>query len=257
MRRRPMKRFRAVALVAIGLNLILSSALSAQQAAAIAGAVRDTSGAVLPGVTVEAASPVLIEKVRTVVTDDQGRYNIVDLRPGVYRVTFTLPGFNTLVREGVALSSGFTAAVNADLPVGALQSSGISAESNADGSVVNMIPKEGSNGFSGSFAGLYTSDRFEASNLNDDLRARGLTTVSKILKIYDTGATLGGPIRKDKLWFFASFREWGNQHLMAGNFWNKTQGSPFYTPDLSHPADRAQWYESKSARVTRQARREP
>src|SRR4029453_2405113 len=100
--------------------------------------------------------------------------------------------------------------------------------------------------------GLYTSDKFESSNLNDDLRARGLTTISKILKIYDTGVTLGGPIKKDKLWFFASFREWGNQHLMAGNFWNKTQGTPFYTPDLSHPADRAQGDESKAARVTGQ-----
>src|ERR671930_173089 len=73
----------------------------AQQTSAIAGVVRDTSGAVLPGVTVEAASPVLIEKVRTVVSDDQGRYNIVDLRPGTYAVTFTLPGFNMLRRDGV------------------------------------------------------------------------------------------------------------------------------------------------------------
>jgi hypothetical protein len=134
-----------------------------------------------------------------------------------------------------------------------VQSSGISAESNADGSVVNMIPKEGGNIFSGNISGLYTSDRFEASNLNDDLRARGLTTVSKILKIYDTGVTFGGPIRKDKLWFFASLREWGNGHLMAGNFWNKTQGTPFYTPDLSRPGDRFQWYESKAVRVTWQA----
>src|SRR5512138_1362811 len=106
----------------ITLLLALGTTAAAQQApSGIAGVVRDTSGAVLPGVTVEAASPVLIEKVRTVVTDDQGRYNIVDLRPGVYRVTFTLPGFNTLAREGVELTSGFTAAVNAELPVGALQ----------------------------------------------------------------------------------------------------------------------------------------
>jgi len=108
-------------LLALVCTFVAASDARAQQTSAIAGVVRDTSGAVLPGVTVEAASPVLIEKVRTVVTDDQGRYNIVDLRPGVYRVTFTLPGFNTLVREGVALSSGFTAAVTADLPVGALQ----------------------------------------------------------------------------------------------------------------------------------------
>lgn len=71
----------------------LPSAAYAQ--ASITGVVRDTSGGVLPGVTVEAASPVLIEKVRTVVTDGNGRYQIVDLRPGAYTVTFTLAGFNT------------------------------------------------------------------------------------------------------------------------------------------------------------------
>jgi hypothetical protein len=119
-----------------------------------------------------------------------------------------------------------------------LQSSGISAESNADGSVVNMIPKEGSNLFAGTLSGLYTSDKFEASNLNDDLRSRGLTTVSKILKVYDAGITFGGPIKRDKVWFFGSFREWGNGHLMAGNYWNKTQGTPSYTADLSRPGDR-------------------
>jgi hypothetical protein len=80
----------------------------------IAGVVRDTSGAVLPGVSVEAASPALIEKVRTVVTDDQGQYKIVDLRPGSYTVTFTLAGFSTVKREGLELTTGFTAAVNAD-----------------------------------------------------------------------------------------------------------------------------------------------
>ena len=336
---------------------LFSHTAFAQQTSAIAGVVRDGSGAVLPGVTVEAASPALIEKVRTVVTDDQGRYNIVDLRPGTYTVTFSLSGFNTLKREGIELTSGFTAAINAELPVGSLeetitvtgesplvdtqnvrkqtilsselldllptstknwativevtpgfsgsfadvagqlnqnignayhgktgtkrqfdgmsidhasgnvgylvnsnmiqevslQSSGISAESNADGSVVNMIPKEGSNTFAGTLSGLYTSDKFEASNLNDDLRSRGLTTVSKILKIYDAGITFGGPIKQDKLWFFGSFREWGNGHLMAGNYWNKTQGTPFYTADLSRPGDRFQWYESKAIRVTWQA----
>ena len=87
----------------------------------IAGVVKDTSGAVLPGVTVEAASPALIEKVRTVVTDGEGRYNIVDLRPGSYSVTFRLPGFNTVKREGITLTAGFTATVNADLQVGALE----------------------------------------------------------------------------------------------------------------------------------------
>src|SRR5437870_2016455 len=121
MRRRPMKRYGAVALVAVGLNLILSSAVPAQQAAAIAGAVRDTSGAVLPGVTVEAASPVLIEKVRSVVSDDTGQYRSVGLRPGTYTVTFSLPGFSTVKREGIELSGSFVATVNGDLKVGALE----------------------------------------------------------------------------------------------------------------------------------------
>ena len=87
---------------------------------AIAGVVKDTTGSVLPGVTVEASSPALIEKVRTAVTDDHGEYKIVELRPGAYAVTFALTGFSTIKREGVELTAGFTATVNAELPVGAL-----------------------------------------------------------------------------------------------------------------------------------------
>ena len=89
---------------------ILPATLWAQAATgSIAGVVRDASGAVLPGVTVEAASPALIEKVRTVVTDAAGAYRIVELRPGTYTVTFTLPGFSTVRREGVELTASFTA----------------------------------------------------------------------------------------------------------------------------------------------------
>ena len=86
----------------------------------IAGVVKDTSGAVLPGVTVEASSPALIEKARTVVSDAQGQYTIIELRPGVYTVTFVLPGFSTVKREGIVLTTGFTANVSADLAVGEL-----------------------------------------------------------------------------------------------------------------------------------------
>src|SRR3989449_766654 len=75
----------------------------------------------MPGVTVEAASPALIEKVRVAVTDDQGNYKITELRPGTYSVTFTLPGFSTYKREGIELTSGFTATVTAEMRVGALQ----------------------------------------------------------------------------------------------------------------------------------------
>ena len=91
---------------------------SAQALGTIAGVVRDASGAVLPGVTVEAASPALIEKVRTVVTDGGGQYQIVSLPPGVYAVTFTLTGFSTVKREGIEVTINFTASVNADLKVG-------------------------------------------------------------------------------------------------------------------------------------------
>src|ERR1700737_4853019 len=86
----------------------------------ITGQVKDESGGVLPGVTVEAASRVLIEKMKTVQTDAEGRYTVTDLRPGTYKVTFSLVGFSTVLRDGVELPGNFTATVNADLKVGAL-----------------------------------------------------------------------------------------------------------------------------------------
>src|SRR6478609_3721555 len=99
----------------------LSSPARAQQASGIAGAVTDTSGAVVPGVSVEASSPALIEKVRSVVTDSAGRYTVVDLRPGTYALTFSLPGFNTFRRENIVLTVGFTATINVVMQIGALE----------------------------------------------------------------------------------------------------------------------------------------
>lgn len=92
----------------------------AQSASGIAGVVRDSSGGVLPGVTVE-ASAALIEGTRTTVTDTSGQFQITDLRPGDYAVTFTLPGFRTVVRDGIRLSAAFTATVNVELAVGQLE----------------------------------------------------------------------------------------------------------------------------------------
>ena len=339
--------------------LLPSLALAQQTASGIAGIVRDTSGAVLPGVTVEAASPALIEKVRTVVTNVEGRYNIVDLRPGTYVVTFTLPGFNTFRREGIELTAGFTANVNGDLQVGALEetitvsgatplvdtqnvrkqtvmstelldtlplstknvntvatitpgfnttlnaevvggyttqvgggpyhgktgsnitfdgmgiqhasgnmgytpntalseevtlsTSGISAESNADGVVANMVPKEGGNNFRGQASGLFSGSKLQQSNLTDELRARGLTTTNEVVRVWDATFTLGGPIKRDKIWFLGLFREWGTEGQGAGKFWNLTQGTMFYTPDPDRPATGTEWYESKAVRITWQA----
>jgi hypothetical protein len=110
---------RLVKLFVLFLLMLAPSAAYAQ--ASITGVVKDASGAVLPGVTVEAASPVLIEKVRSVVSDGTGQYRIENLRPGAYDVTFTLPGFATVKRQGIELTGSFTATVNADLRVGAVE----------------------------------------------------------------------------------------------------------------------------------------
>jgi len=103
--------------------ILFATASAAHAQSAIAGVVRDASGAVLPGVTVEAASQALIEGRRTAVTDDAGTYRIIDLRPGEYSVTFSLSGFRTVRREGILLPTSFTATVNAELAVGQLEES--------------------------------------------------------------------------------------------------------------------------------------
>jgi Carboxypeptidase regulatory-like domain len=301
-------------LLAFLLAAFLPAAASAQSA--IAGVVKDTTGAVLPGVTVEASSDVLIEKMRSVVTDDQGQYKIVDLRPGIYTITFTLSGFNTFRREGVELPAEFTATINADLRVGAIeetvtvsgespivdvqttvhtqvlsrdlldalpsgrtiqgvgqlvigvtlnlpdvggsramqqtymtthgmtasqntvmvdgmmvnglqtdgqvqsyfneamsqevsyQTAAIGAETSAGGVRLNMIPREGGNRFSGSFFGSWRDGAWQGDNLTQRLIDRGLTRVGKIDRIYDFNAAEGGPIKRDKLWFFATARIW-------------------------------------------------
>ena len=113
-----MRRLRAASVVLAVLVLIPSVAFAQ---ATITGVVKDASGGVLPGVTVEAASPNLIERVRSAVTDETGQFRIVDLRNGTYSVTFSLPGFSTVKREGIELSGAFVAVVNAELKVGTLQ----------------------------------------------------------------------------------------------------------------------------------------
>ena len=110
------RRF-GVGVTLIAVLLLVPTVASAQ---AIGGTVTDTTGSVLPGVTVEARSPALIEQVRTAFTDGAGLYQIVELRPGTYSVTFTLHGFSTVVREGIELTTGFTANVDVQLRVGAV-----------------------------------------------------------------------------------------------------------------------------------------
>ena len=148
-----------------------------------------------------------------------------------------------------------------------MSTSGISADTNADGLVVNIIPKEGSNQFRTALSALYTNDSLEASNLSDELRAAGLTASNKTLKLFDMSATLGGPIMKDRLWFFVAPRSWGIARTQAGTYWNKTQDVFLtppgaarkvvqWTPWTDRPEDvdsgRREWYDSILSRVTYQ-----
>lgn len=141
--------------------IMVSSTVYAQ--GTIAGVVRDTSGGVLPGVTVEAASPALIEKIRSVLTDATGQYRIENLRPGTYTVTYTLAGFGTVRRDGIELTGNFTATVNVELAVGALEETvtvtgespvvdvrGTTTQRVMDDVVMNTIPADRSN------QGVYT-----------------------------------------------------------------------------------------------------
>ena len=116
-----MHRMARFAVIVCAAALLLPSTAGAQERASITGVVQDASGAVMPGVTVEVASPVLIERARTLVTDGAGRYAVIDLRPGTYVVTFSLAGFRTVRREGIVLEGAFAAQVNAALSVGALE----------------------------------------------------------------------------------------------------------------------------------------
>ena len=113
---------RRVHVAVLAAAVLLTPVLAAAQAlGTIAGTVKDASGAVLPGVTVEVASPALIEKVRTNTTDGSGQYRIINLPPGDYTVTFTLPGFATVKRTDVEVSANFTATIDGELRVGALE----------------------------------------------------------------------------------------------------------------------------------------
>src|SRR5215210_4882544 len=116
--RRTMLKSAKILLVVGYLAIIPTVAFA--QGSSITGTVKDVSGAVLPGVTVEAASPALIEKVRIAVTDGSGQFRVEDLRPGTYAVTFSLSGFSTLRREGIELTGSFTATLNVELKVGSL-----------------------------------------------------------------------------------------------------------------------------------------
>jgi hypothetical protein len=354
---------RSLLLACVLLMISSASPAFAQGQTAIAGVVRDTTGAVLPGVTVEASSPALIERVRTAVTDSQGQYKIIDLRPGIYTVTFTLQGFNSLRRDGIELTNTFTATVNADLPVGSLQETvTVTGETpivdtqnvirkatasrevmdvlptdrnfvsfaaltpavlvtgvrqNVGGSIPetgmnlvvhgsrpsdslvmvegmpiingsgtgglqygnylnnalaqeitfqtdshnaeferasvysNFIPKEGSNTYRGSFSTRYAGEGWQSNNLDEDLKSRGLTTGNRINRIWDVNPALGGPIIRDRLWVYGSYRHWGTYNTVAQSFKDADFSELFYTPSTEQNLFPV-WHQSAVARFTTQ-----
>ena len=328
--------------------------------ASITGVVRDSSGAVLPGVTVEAASPSLIEKSRSVISDDGGRYRIVGLVQGNYTVTFTLQGFNSVRREGIVLTGSLTATVDAEMHVGSLEETvtvtgespivdvqstkqqrvitsdtftsipgsrnyhnlvvlvpGLNAagqnvggingpaplnvgghggapaegrfnvdglgvngssgggtlyvtdtanaaevsidvtgglgEAEAGGPVINVVPKTGGNTFSGSGFAAGSNGSMQGSNFDAALIAAGLREPGKLKKLWETNGAIGGPIVKDKFWFFLTGRDQGTQRYIAGMYVNKNAGNPnsfTYEPDFSQQAISDGVWEGATLRTT-------
>jgi hypothetical protein len=297
------------------LVVVLTAASTAHAQGTLTGVVHDGSGGVVPGVVVEAASPALIEKVRSTITDGSGQYRIVDLRGGTYAVTFTLQGFTTVRREGVQLAGETIVTVNADMRVGELaetvtvtgeaatvdiqsttrqqvitrdvidslptsrnyssfgylmpgvntsardvggaggdtmsqltihgsrpgdqrvmqngvntmtlqvngdrgiavpnpgmasevtiDTSGLSAEQGQGGIRINYIPRDGGNTFSGSTFVTFATSDMQSNNLTDDLVSRGLPSPNAIKTTYDVNPGFGGPIRRDRVWFYATGR---------------------------------------------------
>jgi hypothetical protein len=351
----------------VALTMLAAPAVVWAQAS-IAGTVKDTSGALLPGVTVEASSPALIERVRTAVSDGTGQYRIENLRPGIYAVKFVLTGFSTVNREGVEVSGSATVSINADMRVGSLEEtitvtgesptvdlqsaqrqtvltnevikaiptagsynallvlvpallggqqdvstgpcnsctftahgtllslggnrantdgrllvdgisiavpqaggtnyltdtrnaqevtftvSGSMGEVESGGPVMNIIPRSGGNSVSGNGYVAWANGDLQSSNLSDELKALRITP-SPLIKNYDLSAAVGGPIRRDRVWFFGTVRGQGNSQYITNMYYNRNAGNPnawLYDPDLSRQAFNDKTWQNINGRITAQ-----
>ena len=355
-----MRAINTAALLIVGF-LWLAAPTYGQSLGTIAGVAKDATGAVLPGVTVEAASPALIEKVRTAVSDGTGQYRIVSLPPGVYSVTFTLTGFSTVKRDGVDVTANFTSNINADLKVGAVAEtitvtgetplvdvqsaaqtraltadtfkniptsgvwiqlatlipavqtatrdvggssgdttgaqitahgalsgdgvslldglrvgnmyissnvsnmsfspllfdtvdisiSGQTGESGTNGVLANMIPKSGGNSFRGSVLANGSGPGLQAGNITQRLIDRGLAGApTKLKKLYDVNGAVGGPLKKDSLWFYFTSRYFTNESYIAGLFYPNNPTAVVRTEDTSHQANLGTWTRDNNLRLT-------
>jgi hypothetical protein len=339
---------RVVNVVGILLVSAFLPALAYAQAS-IAGVVRDASAAVLPGVTVEAASPALIERTRSSITDSSGQYRMTDLPPGTYVVTFSLPGFTTVKRDGLTVSGTGVIPISVDLRVGGLEESitvtgesplidtqstrremvlksdtlnslpatrgygsvlatvpalsiggvagagattapttpdmmfftahggdsgegrvningltvaspfgggGVSGltydianaeemqvvvsgglgEAETGGPSINLVPKSGGNVFHGLAFYSTSGDWAASNNVDDALRAVGIAQPPTLRKNWDGSFSIGGPIKRDRLWFFGNLRNWTNAAVRDGIIANRYSGDAShwdYAPDSS------------------------
>ena len=347
-----------VCLAAVALIVLPGYVYGQTSQSALAGVVKDATGGVLPGVTVEAASPALIERVRSVTTDSSGLYRIVDLRPGTYTITFTLPGFNTVRIENFELRADFTATVNADLKVGELnetvtvtgesplvdvqsttrsavynkevienlpnnrqiqslaqtipgvvggqnidgpasrslsvhgsriaetnsaidgmsdrrgstggqavtfymnegsvqevsiRTDGGDAEAQASGVWMNAIPKEGGNTFNWNITALWANKDLAGSNLSQAYINQGLTAVNGLKRTWDFNPNGGGPLIKDKLWFYVAYRNNEIDKYVADAFYNPNPTAWLYAPDRTRQAADTQIHRNYAGRLTWQA----
>ncbi len=357
---------RVLARVVFVASCLLTIPAAAYAQASIAGTVKDASGAVLPGVSVEAASPVLIEKTRSVVSDGSGNYRIENLRPGSYTVTFTLAGFSTVKRDDVSVSGSAVTTADATLRVGAVaetitvtaespvvdtsstgkevvldhdfvqnlpssrqyftlarmaagtigggsdvggssgiadvgqsltvhgsknvdqrimlngvsimtlqaggniggqqpdvgsaaeiavDTSSLSAEMATGGVRINFIPKDGGNTFGNSTFFTFANQSMQGNNYTDALKAAGLATPTQIDSNYDLNESIGGPIRRDKAWFWFSTR-FNRSNAFAGLFVNQNAYNPnawTYVPDTGNPAENRGKVQQNNLRITWQA----
>jgi hypothetical protein len=351
------RRFALSALV-----LLLPALAHAQ--ATVSGTVRDQSNAVLPGVTVEAASPVLIEKIRTAVTDSSGQYRIAELPPGTYTLTFTLAGFTTLRRDTISVSGSGVVPVSVEMRVGALAEtitvsgesplvdtqttrrevvvdsetlsslpitrsygvvlyavpgltvapgvngndyspsmalftahggnstegrmmvngvpvagsfsgnsvaqfgydvnnadelqvlvSGGLGESETGGPLANLVPKSGGNTFAGTAFYSGTSSKFQSNNIDQRLSDAGITEPAAIRGNWDGSGSAGGPILRDRIWFFGNARSYGNSQVVEGARPNQYAGDATKWTYLADPNVEVRRIDVKldlSARVTAQ-----
>jgi hypothetical protein len=330
--------------------------------ATITGTVRDTSGGVLPGVTVEATSPALAGTARTVVSDNAGIYRIIDLPPGAYSVTATLAGFKTVKQDNIQVGGTATVTIPVQLSVGGLEEtitvtsespvvdlqsvrrevvldqeviqsvpgartvgnllnatpgltvdgnginptptmtffsarggqtnegrmtvngltvaaafngggvssyildtvntdevsvtvSGGMGESDTGGPVMNLVPRAGGNRFAGQVFYNNAGDWSRGDNITDELRAQGISETPGIIKAYDTSASYGGPIKRDRLWFYGSIRQLNTETAVEGIVANANTGNLArwdWVRDASLPARQTQGRKMYIGRATAQ-----